>query len=170
MKVHIHHFHSKGAVVDQAALEQFQQQWAIYQKLVDNDSLAIVDGTLTGGSDVTIAADGSHVVNTTVAAGGLSKGGTGVGGAIAITVAENDTQARLGSGTGLDVTGKVDVSANHHGASATTADGKSSGGTAVGAAIALSIVDDSALASTARNISADGAVSLTASADAKGPK
>jgi hypothetical protein len=40
MKVHIHHFHSKGAVADQAALEQFQRQWATYQKLVDNDSLA----------------------------------------------------------------------------------------------------------------------------------
>jgi hypothetical protein len=40
MNVHIHHFHSKGAVADQAALRQFQQQWATYQKLVDHDSLA----------------------------------------------------------------------------------------------------------------------------------
>jgi len=87
-----------------------------------------------------------------------------VGGGIAITVAENDTRATLASGSKLDVTGKVDVSAKHHGASATTADGKSSGGTAVGAAIALSIVDDSAIATTARNIDADGAVSFTASA------
>jgi hypothetical protein len=47
----------------------------------------------------------------------------------------------------MNVSGKVDVNAQHHGASATTADGKSSGGTAVGAAIALSFVDDSAKAS-----------------------
>lgn len=40
MNVHIHHFHCKGAVADQAALEQFQKQWATYQKLVDHDSLA----------------------------------------------------------------------------------------------------------------------------------
>ena len=40
MNIHIHHFHSKGAVADQAALEQFQKQWATYQKLVDTDALA----------------------------------------------------------------------------------------------------------------------------------
>ena len=40
MNIHIHHFHSKGAVADQAALEQFQKQWATYQKLVDSDALA----------------------------------------------------------------------------------------------------------------------------------
>ena len=40
MNIHIHHFHSKGAMADGAALEQFQQQWATYQKLVDSDALA----------------------------------------------------------------------------------------------------------------------------------
>lgn len=40
MNIHIHHFHSKGAVADEAALEQFQKQWATYQKLVDTDALA----------------------------------------------------------------------------------------------------------------------------------
>ena len=40
MNIHIHHFHSKGALADEAALEQFQKQWATYQKLVDADSLA----------------------------------------------------------------------------------------------------------------------------------
>jgi hypothetical protein len=40
LKIHIHHFHSKGAAADQAALEQFQKQWATYQKLVDSDALS----------------------------------------------------------------------------------------------------------------------------------
>jgi hypothetical protein len=31
MNIHIHLFHSKGAIADQAALEQFQKQWATYQ-------------------------------------------------------------------------------------------------------------------------------------------
>src|SRR6185436_19576382 len=132
---------------------------------VENDTRAAIDGKLAGGADVTLEADGSHVVNTTVVAGGLSKGGTGVGGAIAITVADNATEARIASGDALDVSGKVEVSAEHHGASATTADGKGAGGTAVGAAIALSFVDDSAKATTARDITAGGAVSFTASAD-----
>jgi hypothetical protein len=38
--INIHHFAQGGDVADEAALEQFQQQWATYQKLVDNNSLA----------------------------------------------------------------------------------------------------------------------------------
>src|SRR4029077_1448182 len=40
LNVHIHQFQPGGAVVDAAALEQFQQQWATYGKLVDGDCLA----------------------------------------------------------------------------------------------------------------------------------
>jgi hypothetical protein len=36
----IHQFQSGGGVVDAAALEQFQQQWATYQKVVDADALS----------------------------------------------------------------------------------------------------------------------------------
>ena len=36
----IHQFQPGGAVVDAAALEQFQRQWATYQKLVDSDELS----------------------------------------------------------------------------------------------------------------------------------
>ncbi|MGH6793371.1 MAG: hypothetical protein ACRECF_11635, partial [Methyloceanibacter sp.] len=54
MNIHIHQFEPGGAVDDAAALEQFQQQWATYQKLVDADSLShkevgsILHGALTG--------------------------------------------------------------------------------------------------------------------------
>jgi ubiquinone/menaquinone biosynthesis C-methylase UbiE len=54
MNVHIHQFTSGGIVLDAAALEQFQQQWNTYQKLVDADCLAhrevaaLVHDTLTG--------------------------------------------------------------------------------------------------------------------------
>ena len=40
MNIHIRHIQGQGAVADQAALEQFQKQWATYQKLVDSDSLS----------------------------------------------------------------------------------------------------------------------------------
>jgi hypothetical protein len=40
VNVHIHQFQPAGAVVDAAALAQFQQQWATYGKLVANDDLA----------------------------------------------------------------------------------------------------------------------------------
>jgi len=54
MNIHIHQFEPGGAVDDAAALEQFQQQWATYQKLVDADSLShkevgsILHGALAG--------------------------------------------------------------------------------------------------------------------------
>jgi hypothetical protein len=38
--INIHHFAPGEDVTDEAALEQFQKQWATYQKLVDNNSLA----------------------------------------------------------------------------------------------------------------------------------
>ena len=51
MNIHIHHFHSKAAVADHAALEQFQKQWATYQKLVDEDALAHKEvGTILHGA------------------------------------------------------------------------------------------------------------------------
>jgi SAM-dependent methyltransferase len=40
MNIHIHHFRPGTAIDDQAALEQFQRQWATYQKLVDSDALS----------------------------------------------------------------------------------------------------------------------------------
>ena len=47
MNFHIHHF-QPGAVTDETALEQFQKQWATYQKLVDADALSprVVAGIL----------------------------------------------------------------------------------------------------------------------------
>ena len=40
VNVHIHQFQPGGAVVDAAALKQFQEQWATYRKLVESDCLA----------------------------------------------------------------------------------------------------------------------------------
>jgi hypothetical protein len=36
----IHKFQSGGGAVDAAAFEEFQQQWATYQKIVDGDALS----------------------------------------------------------------------------------------------------------------------------------
>ena len=40
VNVHIHQFKAGGAVADPAALEQFQEQWATYRKLVESDLLS----------------------------------------------------------------------------------------------------------------------------------
>src|SRR5262249_45229829 len=53
MNIHIHHF-QPGTVEDETAVEQFQKQWATYQKLVDADALShktvgkILHDTLAG--------------------------------------------------------------------------------------------------------------------------
>jgi hypothetical protein len=39
MNIHFHRVQPTG-VADEAALEQFQKQWATYQKLVDADALS----------------------------------------------------------------------------------------------------------------------------------
>jgi hypothetical protein len=131
-----------------------------------NTTEALLLGTLEGGKDVTLGAEGSHVVNTSAIGGGKSNSDTGVGGALAITVAENATTARVDAGTALDISGKFEANAGHHGASETVAKAAGEGGsTAIGAAIALGFVNDSALATTARNITADGAVKFSARAD-----
>ena len=40
VNVHIHQFQPGGAVVDAAALAQFQEQWGTYRKLVESGVLA----------------------------------------------------------------------------------------------------------------------------------
>jgi hypothetical protein len=40
VNVHVHQFEPGGAVVDAAALAQFQQQWATYRKLVESNCLS----------------------------------------------------------------------------------------------------------------------------------
>jgi methyltransferase family protein len=40
VNVHIHQFEGGTAVVDAAAMQQFEKQWASYQKLVDSDAVS----------------------------------------------------------------------------------------------------------------------------------
>jgi len=41
MSIHIHYIEAGGTVDDEQALEQFQKQWAIYQKVVDHTILSL---------------------------------------------------------------------------------------------------------------------------------
>ena len=62
----------------------------------NNATRALVDGTLSGGADVTLSATVSHKLDTLAQGGGKAADGTGVGGALALTVAmNNDTEASL---------------------------------------------------------------------------
>ncbi|MBV1719790.1 MAG: hypothetical protein KMY51_07260 [Desulfomicrobium sp.] len=123
---------------------------------------AVIAGTI---NDITLSADSISKATTTSTAGGDAAGGSGVGigGAISIAVLNTDTKAYIGSGSALTLGGDLSASATHRGVVVTKADGAASGGSAaVGIALGLNVVDDSAVATTQREIDAAGDVSFTA--------
>jgi hypothetical protein len=119
---------------------------------------------LTGAHNVSLSATSDESA-TTSATGGAA-GGTAVAPAVALTLANNDTTARLGYDSAiLSTLGSVSLTATHTGSSSSSASGSADGNqAAVGAALALTIADDTTTATTARPISAGGAVSFSAQA------
>ncbi|HYR36750.1 MAG TPA: LEPR-XLL domain-containing protein, partial [Burkholderiales bacterium] len=129
----------------------------------DTHALIGDDAKLTDTHDLKLAADSSNTMKSEATGG--AKGGTAVTPVVAISIADNDTDAKLGTLTtgGTTLTGALDASATHTGAVTTTASGDTkSADTGVGISIALTVASDSAIATTARNIDAGGAVSFRA--------
>jgi filamentous hemagglutinin family protein len=110
---------------------------------------------LAGARDLDIAAGGASTLKTHAEAG--SEGGVSITPSAAISVVNNTTSARIGSGTRLTLAGDLRVLATQRASVETTAEGSSQGETAaIGAAVAVALVDDRVSASTAREIVADG--------------
>jgi hypothetical protein len=110
-------------------------------------------------NNIRLSAESNTKAVTTSTAGGEAKGGTGVGigGAISISVANNDTTAYVGTGDILDIGGDFSAKASHKGVTETKADGAASGGSAaIGVALGLNIVTDSAISTTDRVIDSAG--------------
>src|SRR5882672_3108734 len=128
----------------------------------DTNALICGEATLTGAHDLKLGADSINEM-TTAATGG-SKGGTAVTPVVAISIADNDTNAKLAALTGTTtLTGALEANASHKGGVDTEATGDTkSGKTGVGISLALSVATDRAFATTARNIDAGGAVSFGA--------
>ncbi|TMH43509.1 MAG: hypothetical protein E6H54_11135, partial [Betaproteobacteria bacterium] len=140
-------------------------------------NIGTTDTTATIGDEVTIG--GAHEVlldasskndMTTVATGG-SAGKTAVTPVVAISVANNDSHATLGALTddstgdaqAMTIKGSLKASAAHAGSVHTSAEGNTkSADTGVGISIALTIASDTALATTARDLTAAGAVTFSA--------
>ncbi|MFN5854601.1 MAG: hypothetical protein ACK456_01665, partial [Pseudanabaenaceae cyanobacterium] len=138
--------------------------------ITDNSAIASVSNSLTinNANKLTLKAtsDNSHI--TTAKAGADGGGKVGIGGALALTLVNNNTEAVIYAGAGALsslAVGSVDASATHKGNSAANADGKVGGGgtAAIGLAIGLNIVDDITTSGTERNITANnGGVSFGA--------
>src|SRR5690606_1744584 len=134
----------------------------------DTDATIGTGTTVTGAGDLTLSAASRNAM-TTEAKGG-SAGSTAITPVIAISVSNNDTNARLeehsDSGSNPVATtasGAVSVSASHEGSVSTVAEGDTeSGSTGVGVSLALTIGTDSVIATTDRDLAAGGAMTFSA--------
>ena len=116
---------------------------------------------LSGGTNLTITATANHSATTEGDSG--AAGGTAVDASVALNFIDNETTAKVGSGQGIAPSGTVTISTTTGGQATATANGTAMGtGVAIGAAVAITVATDNAQATTLRNITAGGAVSITA--------
>ncbi|WP_394787155.1 leukotoxin LktA family filamentous adhesin [Rhodoferax sp.] len=134
--------------------------------IVGNRSTAQVEDTaqLNAPGNVALQADGTHSVATEAEAG--SEGGVSITPAVALAIVNNSTIARLGTFTSgaLSNAGSVSLAATQLTQTSTSAKGSAQGEkAAIGAAVAIALVNDTTTATTDRNIvSATGNVSFAA--------
>ena len=136
---------------------------SVAMNILANRSVAEVadGGTLTGVGDLTLSAKAVHSAETKAEAG--SSGGISLTPALGLSMINNTTMARLGTGGTQVASGAIVVSAAQRSTITTDASGEAAGSkAAVGAALALALVDDRVMATSDRNIDADGAVTFTA--------
>lgn len=134
--------------------------------ILANRSIAEIadDAVLSGAGDITLRATGAFSTETKAEAG--SAGGVSITPVVALSLVNNTTSARIGSlMAGLDSSGAISVSATQNASVTTTASGEAAGGkAAIGAALALALIDDQVLATTARDLTTtSGSVSFAAS-------
>ncbi|MBW6494216.1 MAG: LEPR-XLL domain-containing protein, partial [Burkholderiaceae bacterium] len=139
--------------------------FALNVAITDTDAVLGNGADLVGGSganDVTIESMSKNIAKTVVEGG--AKGDLAVTPLIGITVANNDTNAVLGTlGSVTQLDGDLTVTARHGGAADTQVRGDtSSGDTGVGISLGLTIATDLVSATTARSVNADGAAAFNA--------
>ncbi|WP_189510130.1 LEPR-XLL domain-containing protein [Mesorhizobium sp. M1D.F.Ca.ET.043.01.1.1] len=136
------------------------------------DTLAEIKGSATvTANDLTVDADGGHGLITLATAGaGAGQGGTSVGGAIALGVSDNNTDARVLAGLAIEIEGDLTITADNVVSQTTEANAEvtGSGGTGVGAAIALGWTEDGVGARLERSVSTGAAVADDVKVEAKG--
>ncbi len=123
----------------------------------------LADGVaLSGAGAVSLTADASHVVSTQADQG--SAGGVSVTPVVALSLVNDQTQASIGAlSGGLQATGPVQVTAEQTATEATEASGTAAGSkAAVGAALAVSVINDSVVATTSTSVDSTGDVGFSA--------
>ena len=118
------------------------------------------DGSaLTGAHNLDIEATSGQEMTTDAKSG--AKGSTAVTPVVAVAIAADDTNATIGSGSLLSVSGNLTDKASLTDQVGTDAEGDTqSSDTGVGISVAVTVVNDNALATTARDLSATGTVTF----------
>ncbi|MBL8225533.1 MAG: leukotoxin LktA family filamentous adhesin [Chromatiales bacterium] len=141
----------------------------------------LADGAgLDGAGSLSLLANGSFTTSTEAEAG--SAGGIALTPVVAVTLADNRSIARIGSGLPLVLAGELLVEASHTGLTTSQAQAEAAGDkVAIGASVAVNVASDVALATTLRDVESTGggitfratsaaATDASAKASAKGGK
>src|SRR5439155_907786 len=152
-----------GAVADaKAGTVGVGASVAINVLTTDHTWAVVEDGAiLVNGHDVAITATSTETVTTTVKAG--AGGQDGIAPAVAVAVVLPDTKATLGTpGSALSANGNVTISATFTGVVHASGNADAAGSdVAVGAIIAVNVVLVHTAATTSRNITSAGAITIT---------
>ena len=135
---------------------------AVAVSLIDDSTDASLTGTLVGGRNLTLTAntiDGATSSSKTGAAGG----NVSLVPSVAITLSNVTTTALVAPLADLLITGAFGASADQSASAGTDAEGDAEGSSAaIGVSVALTIANHRSEATLARNLTANGAVSLSA--------
>ena len=137
--------------------------------IVDNgERAAIEDGaTLTGVDSLLFDVDGDHQATTSILSG--AAGGTATAAAVGVAVPSGGSEASIGSGSGIVISGPFDMQVNRVSVVNTTVDGEAVGpGVGVGASFGLTGGTEIAEASVNRDLSTTGNATIHASIDSMG--
>ncbi|MFN2609691.1 MAG: hypothetical protein ABR507_02275, partial [Actinomycetota bacterium] len=115
---------------------------------------AIEDGAgFTGGGKLDILADSRHIVTTEDKAG--SKGGVSISPSVAIAIVKDQTSSYLGTGAASAITGAATIKSTEESLSELDSNAEAGGSdVAIGAAIAINVVQIETHADLARNLTA----------------
>jgi hypothetical protein len=123
----------------------------VFAAVADGTPITIQDGAVVDGFSVT--ANSESEGKTSAKAG--AKGGIAITPVLALDVAGSNAVAYIGSGADLDLAGDLDVFAGNRSLNDVAADAAAAGGSvAVGASIAVSVINDSARSKLNRSVKA----------------
>ncbi len=136
-------------------------------KLNNNTQASIADkAILTGGSELNVVANSNENITTTSTTG--SEGGNSLNAGVGMAVVDSTTQAVIGSGPAMSISGAANVKSTHLGNVTTTVDGTTVGQTAArGGSFTLNDVDAIVSSTVDRELNAAGKIDVDSEASGK---